>query len=75
MAEPSYRSPSVSCIADLRRAAGLPGWTVADLRPYEETVLAAFGPSRVMYGSDWPACMLAASYTDVVSPPGNWPRN
>jgi L-fuconolactonase len=41
-------------------------WTVADLRPYAEVVLGAFG-SRVMFGSDWPVCLLAASYADVVS--------
>jgi L-fuconolactonase len=32
-----------------------------------ETVLDAFGPSRVMFGSDWPVCLLAASYTEVLS--------
>ena len=37
-------------------------WTVDDLRPYAETVLEAFGPDRVMFGSDWPVCTLAASY-------------
>lgn len=42
------------------------GWTVADFRPYVEVVLGAFG-SRVMFGSDWPVCLLAASYADVVS--------
>jgi L-fuconolactonase len=30
-------------------------------------VLDAFGPSRVMFGSDWPVCLLAASYAQVVS--------
>jgi L-fucono-1,5-lactonase len=37
-------------------------WTVDDLRPYAETVLEAFGPGRVMFGSDWPVCTLATSY-------------
>lgn len=41
-------------------------WTVEDLRPYAETVLEAFGPERVMYGSDWPVCLLAASYEQVI---------
>jgi L-fuconolactonase len=31
-----------------------------------DTVLAAFGPDRVMFGSDWPVCLLAAGYADVV---------
>ncbi|MBV2353864.1 amidohydrolase family protein [Streptomyces sp. J2-1] len=41
-------------------------WTVADLRPYAETVLEAFGPERLMFGSDWPVCLLAAEYADVL---------
>ncbi|HEU4947548.1 MAG TPA: amidohydrolase family protein [Kribbella sp.] len=41
-------------------------WTVGDLRPYVDVVLDAFGPDRVMFGSDWPVCLLAASYGDVV---------
>jgi len=40
------------------------GWTVDDLRPYADHVLAAFGPGRVMWGSDWPVCQLRASYDD-----------
>ncbi|HEY1498331.1 MAG TPA: amidohydrolase family protein [Acidobacteriaceae bacterium] len=38
-------------------------WTDDDLRPYFETALAAFGPRRLMFGSDWPVLTLAASYT------------
>lgn len=38
------------------------GWTVADLKPYVDHVLAAFGPDRVMWGSDWPVCRLRAEY-------------
>ncbi|WP_326656092.1 amidohydrolase family protein [Streptomyces sp. NBC_00385] len=41
-------------------------WTVKDLRPYVGTVLDAFGPGRLMFGSDWPVCRLAATYTEVV---------
>jgi L-fuconolactonase len=36
-----------------------------DLRPYYETVLAAFGPDRLMFGSDWPVSALAATYGEV----------
>ena len=42
------------------------GWTVDTLRPYAEHVLASFGADRVMAGSDWPVCLLAASYGEVV---------
>jgi L-fucono-1,5-lactonase len=41
-------------------------WTPADLRPYLETALEAFGPSRLMFGSDWPVCTVAASYPRVL---------
>jgi L-fuconolactonase len=42
-------------------------WQPDDLRPYVEHVLAAFGPARVMFGSDWPVCLLASSYERVVA--------
>ncbi|MBO2465408.1 amidohydrolase family protein [Actinomadura sp. LCR2-06] len=42
------------------------GWTSADLRPYTEEALEAFGPDRLMFGSDWPVCRLAASYETVL---------
>ncbi|MEH0548514.1 amidohydrolase family protein [Streptomyces sp. B21-105] len=42
-------------------------WTVDDLRPYADTVLDAFGPARLMFGSDWPVCTLVASYGEVVA--------
>ncbi len=37
-------------------------WTVDDLRPYVEAALEAFGPSRLLFGSDWPVCTVAAEY-------------
>jgi L-fuconolactonase len=39
-------------------------WTVADLQPYVDHVLAVFGPARVMWGSDWPVCRLRGEYAD-----------
>lgn len=42
------------------------GAGVAHLRPYYEVVLDAFGPERLMFGSDWPPCTLSASYGEVV---------
>ncbi len=41
-----------------------PEWSVDDLRPYADHVLAAFGPDRTMWGSDWPVCLLRGSYDD-----------
>ena len=37
-------------------------WKPEDLRPYLDVVFEAFGPERLMFGSDWPVCTLAASY-------------
>jgi L-fuconolactonase len=37
-------------------------WTPDDLRPYAEHALDAFGAERVMFGSDWPACLVACGY-------------
>lgn len=37
-------------------------WSSAQLRPYWEVVLQAFGPSRLMFGSDWPVCLVACDY-------------
>ena len=41
-------------------------WTAADLQPYVDIVLEAFGPERLMFGSDWPVLVLAASYDEWV---------
>lgn len=40
-------------------------WRPADLRPFVDRVLEIAGPDRLLFGSDWPVCLLAASY-DVV---------
>jgi len=42
------------------------GWQPADFRPYLDVVFEAFGPGRIMFGSDWPVCMLAGNYAQVV---------
>ncbi len=42
------------------------GWRAEDFRPYLEVVLEAFGPDRLMIGSDWPVCLLSAEYGEVV---------
>lgn len=58
--------PNTVCkLSGLVTEAG-PDWKVAGLRPYADTVLEAFGPGRLMYGSDWPVCLLAASYGEVL---------
>ncbi|WP_316813505.1 amidohydrolase family protein [Pedobacter heparinus] len=42
-------------------------WKTEDFEPYLDVVFEAFGPERLMYGSDWPVCLVAASYRQVVS--------
>ena len=39
----------------------------ADFLPYTDRLLECFGPERLMFGSDWPVCLLAAEYPDVVA--------
>lgn len=46
-------------------ATGL-AWSYEDFEPYIESVLQAFGIDRVMFGSDWPVCLLAAEYDRVL---------
>ena len=58
--------PSVAVkLSGLVTEAG-PGWTLTDLRPAVQHVLQAFGPTRIIMGSDWPACLPAANYQRVI---------
>lgn len=60
--------PNVTCkLSGLITEANWQTWSTADIRPYARHVLDCFGPNRVMFGSDWPVCELAASYTDVLT--------
>lgn len=43
------------------------GMTANDLLPYFEVALDAFGPERLLFGSDWPVCLLAGSYEDALT--------
>lgn len=54
--------PNVSCkISGLVAYADAKSWSVEDLRPFIEHVIACFGWQRVVWGGDWPVCTLAAS--------------
>lgn len=60
--------PHVWCkLSGLVTEADWSTWTPALLRPYLDAALDAFGPSRVMFGSDWPVCTVAASYAQVAA--------
>lgn len=41
-------------------------WKKEDFIPYLDVVVEAFGPERIVFGSDWPVCLLAASYGDML---------
>lgn len=57
------RRPNVTCkVSGLVTEADHAAWTEGDLRPYLDVALEAFGPSRLMFGSDWPVSTLAATY-------------
>ena len=57
------RRENVYCkISGLVTEADFKAWTEAQLQPYLETVLEAFGPTRLMFGTDWPVCLVACSY-------------
>jgi L-fuconolactonase len=57
---------TVGKLSGLATEADLASWTVEDLRPYADVALEAFGPGRLMYGSDWPVSTLAATYGDIL---------
>lgn len=60
------RNTNVSCkVSGMVTEAAWQGWERKDFLPYLEVVLDAFGPERLMFGSDWPVCLLAAEYADV----------
>lgn len=59
--------PNVHCkLSGLVTEATWSNWTTDDLRPIVECALSVFGPGRMMFGSDHPVCLLAASYDRVL---------
>ena len=59
---------NVSCkISGIITEADYKKWNIQDLIPYMNIVLEAFGTKRIMYGSDWPVCLVAGNYTQVLN--------
>jgi L-fuconolactonase len=59
--------PNVSCkLSGLVTEAHWHNWKPEELEPYLDVALECFGPDRLMIGSDWPVCTVAASYSTVV---------
>lgn len=62
--------PNVFCkVSGMVTEADWHNWKMNDFTPYLEVALEAFGPARLMVGSDWPVCTLAAHYSDVMAIP------
>ena len=60
--------PNVWCkLSGLITEAEWTTWKPVDLKRYIDHVLASFGPERVLFGSDWPVCLLAGSYDRVIA--------
>jgi len=58
--------PNVFCkVSGMVTEADWNAWKPADFRPYLDVVFEAFGPQRIMFGSDWPVCTVAGTYQDV----------
>ncbi|AGI22678.1 amidohydrolase 2 [Pseudomonas sp. ATCC 13867] len=64
---PLAELPHVACkLSGLVTEADWQGWSTAQLRPYLEIALELFGPHRLLLASDWPVCLLAADYAQVI---------
>lgn len=60
------RLPNVWCkVSGLVTEADHAAWTAEDIAPYLDHLLECFGPERLIFGSDWPVCTLAAAYDQV----------
>ena len=67
------RRPNVFCkLSGMVTEADWLRWTPAALQPYADVVLEAFGPRRVMFGSDWPVCLLACPYREWLDVVRSW---
>ena len=65
--QPLARYPNISCkLSGLVTEANWQSWQPEDLRPFVDLALEYFGPERMMFGSDYPVCLLAASYDRVL---------
>jgi len=64
------QNQNVSCkLSGMVTEADWKNWKPEDFTPYMDVVFEAFGSDRVMYGSDWPVCRVAATYGEMLSIP------
>jgi len=61
------RLENVACkVSGMVTEAAWRTWRIEDLRPYVDRALDVFGAGRLLFGSDWPVCLLAAGYAQVL---------
>ena len=59
--------PNVYCkVSGMVTEADWQNWTPENIRPYLDVIFEAFGTERVMIGSDWPVCLVAGKYNEVM---------
>ncbi|MFT7033278.1 MAG: L-fuconolactonase [Cyclobacteriaceae bacterium] len=62
------QSPNVQCkVSGMVTEADWTNWKEAEFTPYLDVIFEAFGVDRVMYGSDWPVCLVASEYNRMLS--------
>lgn len=67
IAEVAQEYPNMHCkLSGMITEADHQHWTAKDLKPYVDHVVDCFGWHRIMFGSDWPVCLLAGDYDRVV---------
>ena len=60
--------PGMHCkISGMVNEADMARWRATDFAPFVDVALELFGPSRLMFGSDWPVCRLAGEYSEVLA--------
>ena len=69
------RRPQVYCKLSGMTTEAAPGWTEVQLRAYFQMVLEIFGPSRLMFGSDWPVCVPTCSYARWMNLAQGWTKH
>jgi L-fuconolactonase len=70
------KRPNVWCkISGMVTEADWKAWQPADLRPYLDVALEAFTPQRLLFGSDWPVCLAASTYSRWVQSVAQWSRS
>jgi L-fuconolactonase len=70
------RRENVFCkVSGMTTEAEYSGWTPKQLQPYFDVVLSAFGPQRLLFGSDWPVCLVATEYSRWAQTVREWTQS